>query len=384
MPPYPRFDPTFETAAGSAFSALAPRIASLRGEIYPLHIGDTWMEPAPSLRIENLSVSGEPRPHKYANPNGNPTLIAALVEKVRKKNGLQIDGPGSIYVAPGATGALFAAATATISAGDEVLILSPFWPLVRGMVVARNATPVEVPVVHLNLDAIALRREIAAYVTPKTAAIYVNTPHNPTGHVFSEDQLAAVVGVAKDHGLWIWADEVYEDYVYSGDHVSVAKMAPDRTLTAFSFSKAYGMTGYRCGYLVGPKHIIGLARRAMTYVWYSTPTPSQYLAERALADGAAWLADAKAAYWKAGQAAAQRLGVPEPRGSTFLFLDVASRLDERGLMGLMEDCLTDNLVIASGDSFGKDFGSWVRLCYTCVDPEKTERGIARFAARIGR
>lgn len=384
MPQFPKCDSTFEGVTGSAFSALAPRIASLRGEIYPLHIGDTWMEPAPALRVESLVVQGEPRPHKYANPNGNPSLLAAIADKVKKKNRLQIDGTRSVYVAPGATGALFAAATATVSAGDEVLILSPFWPLVRGMVLARNATPIEVPVVHLQLDGGTLRREISAYVTPKTAAIYVNTPHNPTGNVFSEEQLAAVADVARAHDLWVWADEVYEDYVYAGQHLSIGQMAPERTLTAFSFSKAYGMTGYRCGYLVGPPDVIGLARRAMTYVWYSTPTPSQYLAEKALTEGQHWLSAAKDAYWKAGSASARALGMPEPQGSTFLFLDIAKWLDDRGMMGFLEDCLNDNLVIASGDSFGKDFGTWVRLCYTCVDPEKTARGIARFAARIGR
>ena len=202
--------------------------------------------------------------------------------------------------------------------------------------------------------------------------------------MLSLDLLEVVAEFARAHELWILSDEVYEDYAYSEAHHSIGKLAPDRTATAFSFSKAYGMAGYRCGYLVGPPKLVEGARRVATHLWYSTPTPSQQLALRALEVGSRWVERARAAYREAGERAAARLGLPPPGGSQFLFLDVAPWLDDRGLIGFLEDCLDDNLVLAPGTSFGPSYGSWVRLCFTCSPPDVVARGVEVLARRIGR
>jgi N-succinyldiaminopimelate aminotransferase len=159
--------------------------------------------------------------------------------------------------------------------------------------------------------------------------------------------------------------------------VSIGSLAPERTATVFSFSKAYGMAGYRCGYVVGPGELMSAVRRAATHLWYSVPTPSQQLAVRALDDGGDWLRRAGASYRETGAEAARRLGLPPPGGGQFLFWDVRPRLDRRGLRGFLEDCLDRNLILAPGTSFGSDYGSWVRLCFTCVPPEIVLRGVDR-------
>ena len=384
MPRFPTSDAVIDQLPGSVFTALAPRIAALEGEVYPLHAGDTWLEPDPVFDCRTVQSFESVKPHRYSNPHGIPPLLRALVEKVRGCNGISVEGTENVLVTPGATGALHAVARATISPGDEALLLAPYWPLIRGAVVLAGGVPVEVPLVCNSLDPEHLRSSLEARLTRRTTAVYVNTPCNPTGWVFGAPLLEEIGEFARAHGLWIWSDEVYENYVYSGDHRSVAEFAPERTLTAFSFSKAYGVAGYRCGYLVGPREPVTAARRVAAYTWYSVPTPSQLAAVRALESGAPWLERARQFYRTAGEAAADRLGVPRPEGGTFLFLDVTRHLDDRGVAGFLEDCLDDNIVLAPGISFGPSFDSWVRLCFTCVAPEVVERGVDKLARRLGR
>jgi aspartate/methionine/tyrosine aminotransferase len=385
MPRHPELDSVADRLGGSVFSALAPRIAALEGEVYPLHIGDTWMDPDPELDWRNLDPAAEPRPHLYCDPGGIAGLRARLVDKVRVRNGIPITGRDGLIVTAGATGALMSVASACVSDGDEVLLLAPYWPLIRGIVVAAGGTPVEVPVLtDPDLDAGSLRRALDTLCSERTVAVYISTPSNPTGRVLPLALLETVVEAARQHDLWILSDEVYEDYAYSGGHLSIGALAPERTATAFSFSKAYGMSGYRCGYLVGPPTLVEGARRVVTHLWYSTPTPSQQLALRALDVGSRWVERARAAYREAGERAAARLRLPPPEGSQFLFLDVARWLDERGLLGFLEDCLDDNLVLAPGTSFGPSYGSWVRLCFTCSPPDVVARGVEILAHHIGR
>ncbi len=383
MPRHPGLDLKSDRLGGSVFSDLAPKIASLRGEIYPLHVGDTWMEPDPEMTWRSLDERAVPRPHRYCDPHGVAALLDRLVDKVAAVNRIPVDGAQNILVTTGATGALTVTAMASISPGDEVLVLAPFWPLIRGIVISSGGTPVEVPILTANPDPESLEKAFEERVTRRTSAVYVSTPSNPTGRVLGRGLLEAVVDVARRHDLWIWSDEVYEDYAYRDPHLSIGSMAPERTASVFSFSKAYGMAGYRCGYLVAPATLLAAARKAATYAWYSVPTPSQLLALGALDHGADWVRRARQAYAATGDEAASRLGVPSPEGGQFLFIEVGGLLDGRGLRGFLEDCLDDKLILAPGTSFGKDYGTWVRLCFTCVEPELTLRGVDRLARRLG-
>ena len=383
MPRHPSIAPAIQGMTGSVYSALAGRIASLEGEVYSLHVGDTWMSPPVGLRLQDVHQSEFPAVHKYANPHGHAPLLEALVDKVRARNAIPIEGASNILITPGATGALHGAAAATVAPGDEVLIVAPYWPLIRGVVQSCNAVPVDLPLWGIFDDADAVAAVFDAHVTDRTVAIYVSTPSNPTGRVLSEPVLAVLAERAARHNLWVWSDEVYEDYNYVSPHVSIGSLIPDRVLTAFSFSKAYGMSGHRCGYLVGPASVMRPVRKSTTYAWYSTPTGAQILAERALRDGQEWVAAARASYEETGRAAAARLGQPAPDGSTFLFLDVADQLDDRGLVGFLEGCLEDNLILAPGSSFGSAYGTYVRVCFTCSPPEVVLRGVDKLASRLG-
>jgi N-succinyldiaminopimelate aminotransferase len=380
MPRPPRFAPTTEAMPGAVFSPIAGRLREGSG-VCPLHVGDTWMEPFAGGRMQDLSEADYPGLHRYCETRGIPALIDALVEKVRVRNRLHCE-TGNVLVTAGATGALCAALGAITSPGDEVLILAPFWPLIRGIVAAFRAEPVEVPFYDRVTTPDAAVAAVAERASPRTAALYVSSPSNPTGRVLGEPCLAALAEWADREGVWLISDEVYEDFVYCGAHVSTARFLPERTLSVFSFSKAYGMAGNRTGYLVGPEAAITQAQKISTHTFYAAPTSGQVAGLRALRDGAAWIERARASYHEVGCRAAAQLGVGAPEGSTFLFLDVGARLDARGIWGFLEDCVADGVALAPGPSCGRDYQSWVRLCYTAAPPDQVLAAVDRLAARL--
>ena len=382
MPRPPRVADAVAAMPDAVYSPLGARIRERRGPLYPLHVGDTWREPLVGARMQDLAQAAHPDLNRYSATQGIPELVDALVEKLRARNGLACER-GSVLVTGGATAGLANAVGALVDPGDEVLILAPFWPLVRGIVQSWRARPVEVPFFDRVDSAEAAVEAVRERATARSRALYVSTPSNPTGRVLPEAWLSALAEWARREDLWLIADEVYEDLVYRGVHVSIARFAPERTVTAYSFSKAYGMAGYRVGYLAGPPAVISEIGKLHTHSTYSCATPSQTAALAALRGGDAWIAEARELYRRAGDDAARELGLPPPEGSTFLFLDVADRLDERGMNGFLEDVFEDGVVLAPGASSGSDYAGWVRLCYTALPPERVAEASRLLAKRLG-
>lgn len=339
------------------------------------------MEPFEGGRMQDLSVEEYPGMHRYCDTRGIPELVDALVEKVRSRNGLAAERE-SVLVTGGATGGLAALVGALVDPGEEVLILAPFWPLIRGIVQSFRGVPVEVPFYDRVDSPEAAVEAVRERLSDRTVALYVCTPSNPTGVVIPEDWLAALADFARASDLWLLSDEVYEDYVYRGRHVGLGPMAPERTLSVYSFSKAYGMSGNRVGYVAGPEAVIAEARKLGTHSFYHAPTSGQIAGVRALRDGAPWIESARRLYQEAGDHAASVLNLPPPGGSTFLFLDVGRVLDERGLHGLLEDCFEDGVLVAPGASSGEAYSEWIRLCYTAAPPEEVREAVERLAKRV--
>ena len=383
MPRHPNVAPNIASMAGSVYTALAHRLATFEGEIYPFHVGDTWMEPALGCRMQDLTVEEFPGMHRYAPPQGLDRLLRMIAERIQERTGVPT-GPDNVLVAAGATGALGAVAGAILEPDDEVLILAPYWPLIAGIVRSFHGKAVSVPFIG-EADSVESALEIVErHRTDRSVALYLNTPNNPTGRVLPPEWIEALVGWAQRHGLWIIADEVYEEYVYEGEHRYSRPLAPERTFSTHSFSKSYGMAGNRCGYVVGPEEIMIELRKVSTHTFYSTPTASQIAAIRTL-EGVAddWLANARARYQELGRMAAERLGQPAPQGSAFLFLDVSDRLDDRGLEGFLEDCVDHGLFLAPGASFGP-YPNHARLCFTAAPPDVIERGVNVLASLLGK
>lgn len=333
--------------------------------------------------MQDLSVEDHPGMHRYTTPHGMPALREALAHRVEERSGIDTT-PDDIVITAGGTGGLGALAGALIAPGDEVLIGAPYWPLIAGIVRSFGGVPVPVPLVGSVSTPDEAVQAFSECSSPRTVAIYLNTPNNPTGVVYPRAWVEAIVRWASAQELWIWSDEVYEDFVYRGEHTYVRALAPERTFSAFSFSKAFGMAGNRVGYLVGPSQAIGQVLKVSTHTFYSAPTAGQIAALRALGPmGEAWIAEAFESYRDLGRSTAARLGVAEPQGSTFVFLDVAEHLDDRGVDGLLEDLVAKGLLVAPGYSFGP-YPTHIRVCFTCAPPRIVEEGVDVLARHLGR
>jgi aspartate/methionine/tyrosine aminotransferase len=382
VPRPPDVTATVAAMPGSIYSPLAGRSDAAGVPACPLNVGDTWLQPFEGGRMEDLSATDYPELHRYTSTRGIPPLIDAIVDKVRDRNGLTCERE-SVMVTAGATGGLCCAVGMLAAEEEEVLILAPFWPLIRGITQTFRAKPVEVPFFDRVDSAEAAVEAVREHLSPRSVALYVSTPSNPTGRVIPEDWLCALAELARRENLWLLSDEVYEDYVYAGRHVSLGRFAPERTISAYSFSKAYGMAGNRTGYLVGPPEAIAQAEKIATHSFYSAPTAGQVAGLRAIQSGQPWVDRARQSYRSAGVASAAELGLPAPQGSTFLFVDAAAALDERGIEGFLADCLEDGVAVAPGASCGRDYASWLRLCYTSAPPAEVGVAISKLAKRLG-
>ncbi len=382
MPRPPDTSPAAAALRGNPYSSLLGRMATHRGEVFPLHVGDTWRSAPAGCRPEELPP-GLPGINRYTDVWGLPELRDAIAAHATAQTGVPV-ARANVLVTGGATAGLMATVAALAAPGDEVLLLGPRWPLIEGHVRLAGATPVEVSLFTGDLSPDGAAAAVRARITEKTAAIYLNTPSNPTGRVLPPATVDALARVAREASLWIIADEVYELYVYEGTHRPAYAAAPERTIAAHSLSKAWGLAGARCGWLVGPEPALAEIVKIGAHTIYSAPTASQHAALRILAGGGdAWVAEARAEYAATGREAARRLGLPAPEGGTFLFLDVAEALDGRGLAGLLEDVAHEGLFLAPGPSFGP-YPTHVRLCYTAVAPDAALRGVDVLAKRLGR
>jgi N-succinyldiaminopimelate aminotransferase len=370
MPRPPDYDPSAVRMPGSPFStavlATAPE--------FPLHVGDSWRAPAECARTEAFAEEGHPGLHRYASTQGLPELIEAAAAKLRSANALEAQSD-NVLITAGATGALSCAIGALASPGDEILILAPFWPLIRGMVRAFRATPVEVPFYDRVASAAEAVAAVRARHSPRCVALYVSTPSNPTSRLIPGEWLEALAEFARRENLWLLSDEVYEDYAYGGPHVSIGRFAPERTFSAFSFSKAYAMAGDRIGYLHGPRAGIAHARKIATHTFYTAPTVGQRAALGALEGASAWLAETRASYREAGLDAARILDVAPPQGGCFLFLPLAGRSCD----DFLDACLAEGVALAPGSASGEAYTEWVRLCFTTLPPERMAEAVRRVA-----
>ncbi len=313
MPRFPTPSNTTHSLSAGVFSALAERARGHQGKLYPLHVGDTWREPWEGARAEHQTTAETPLLHTYAPVQGEPKLLAAARAKAEARSGRTID-PEAMCVVSGATSGISVVAQTLLDPGDEVLLPAPFWPLVRGIIASRGAVPVQVPLWHrLREPGFDLEATLEAAVTQRTVALYMNSPHNPTGAVLSADEAAAFARVAKRHDLWVISDEVYED-LWFGDAPPEPLWARDdlfdRAIVVHSLSKAYGYAGARIGYAHGPLAVMKAVRATQTYQVYCSPRPMQLGAAKVLTHGDAWLAETRALYKEAAFATRARSGWP--------------------------------------------------------------------------
>jgi N-succinyldiaminopimelate aminotransferase len=383
MPTFPDLSSPARAMPSSIFARLVDRLASHRGEIYPLHLGDTHLAPPESSILSRCPWDAEAESlYCYGKPAGDPALIEALVDKLTEKNRLAAE-PRTLQITSGATHAFTCALRAVLDPGDEVLVCAPFWPLIRGQILATAAHPVEVPFsskLYENPDA-SPRALLEPFLTRKTAAIYVTTPNNPDGKVLGERVLAEVGDFARRANLWVLSDEVYEDYAFDGrPHLSIGALPhmAERTISVFSFSKSYGQAGLRVGYMTGPAPVMEAVRKLSNHSVYNVPRAMQLAALAALRAPGDFLARASAEYRAARDETLPRLTMPHhaPEGASYVFVDLSQWLAPgEEATSVLEKLAGEGILLAPGYAFGKAYTAWARLCYTAMPRPKLAAGL---------
>ena len=228
MPRPPQLSPAVASLKGSVYSSVLHRLAAWGGEVYPLHVGDTFLEPVEGCRLEDFPLADHPGVNRYAPPQGLPALVDAVVDRLRARTGVPLERE-NVFVTGGATSGLASIVGAVVSPGEEVLLLAPHWPLIEGHVRMAGGVSVDVPFFGAASSPETAVAAVEAVLTSRTVALYVNTPSNPTGLVIPRPWLEALAAWARRRDLWLLFDEVYEDYVYRGQHVPGLSLAPERS-----------------------------------------------------------------------------------------------------------------------------------------------------------
>lgn len=311
------------------------RIANRSGAINLAQGFPDFPMPAPMKDAACAAIQGDV--NQYAITWGSPPLRLAIAEKYRRWYDMTVDPDTEITVTCGATEAMAATFMALINPGDEVIILEPFYENYGPDAVLAGARPVFVPLVapdwHLDLD------RLSAAISPRTRALILNTPHNPSGKVFTRAEVSAIAELAERHDFLIFTDEIYEHLVYGGHHHPIATWPGmhERTVTISGLSKTFSCTGWRLGYAIAPPELTNAIRKVHDFLTVGAPAPLQTAAAIGMAFDADYYNHLQLAY-------KQRRGVmmsaltgagfsfTKPDGAYYILADfraIDSRRDDR-------------------------------------------------------
>jgi aspartate/methionine/tyrosine aminotransferase len=275
--------------------------------------------------------------HQYAITWGAPPLRRAIADKYRAFYGMAVDPERHVTVCCGATETMLATLLAVLNPGDEVIVFEPFYENYGPGCIIAGAVPIWVP---LEPPDFAFDPErLARAVTPRTKAIVFNSPNNPSGKVFSRDDLEAIAALCRRHDLLAITDEIYEHIVYDGlDHTPIATLAgmAERTVTISGISKSYSVTGWRIGWAIAPAALSVGIRRAHDFITVGAPAPLQEAAVAALTLPDAYYVDLRRAYQARRDLLfdyVERAGFVawKPRGAYYILTDAGHFMKALGL-----------------------------------------------------
>ncbi|RME09243.1 MAG: aminotransferase class I/II-fold pyridoxal phosphate-dependent enzyme [Ardenticatenia bacterium] len=329
----------------------------------------------------------------YTGNSGLPELRRAIAEMLARRYGVHYDPDTEVLVTVGVSEALFLAAASFVESGEEVIIPEPCFVSYGPNVAMAEGVPVYVPT-YVEHDFQVTGETIEQAVTPRTKAILIGYPNNPTGAVMTRERLLEIADVAQRHDLLVFSDEIYDRLVYGVEHICFAALPGmrERTIHLGGFSKDYAMTGWRLGYACGPAPLIAAMRKMHQYLIMSAPTIAQYAAITALTSP-----DAEAEVERMRQSYDRRrrlivdglnaIGLPtfEPRGAFYAFPDIRpTGLDsETFSMRLLQE---EHVAVIPGNAFGASGEGFVRCAYATAyeQIEEALNRMDRFVARVKR
>ena len=386
---------TLFASSGTSNARLAAKRAAAEGrEIIDFSAGELWSKPSQIIRSAAIAAI-EGGVSRYTDTLGLETLRQAVAKRVARQTGLFWEA-GEIAVTAGAKQALFNATMTILDPGDEVIVPRPYWSTFPAQVAIAGATPVYLDTADDGY--LPSLEKLTAATSGKTRAIILNSPNNPTGRVYDRAFLAQVAAFALERDIWIIFDECYHEFVYApARHANILTMAPDarpRTLVVNSFSKTLALTGWRIGYLAGPREVVSAVKALQSHTTSNPNVIAQYAILAYLEqndDSFVREARAELALKRARslQMLSQLDGVPLPtaEGGFYLYLDVGDLCGrsaggrELGSADDVARLLLDDAGVATvpGNAFGDPRG--LRLSYG-LPLAQLEQGLTRIAETL--
>jgi aspartate aminotransferase len=369
----------FDDVGFSDIVNIRNRVMKLRAQgetVFQFEGGEPY-RPTPDYIKDAIRSALENNQTRYAPSSGIPELRRAIAGKLQERNRIGLSDENVIVVNGGMQG-LFGAFQSVVDPGDEVLIFSPYWTPIKDLVAHCNGRLVLVPTDEARRD--GFRTTLARYATERTRAIYFNTPTNPSGVVFTREETEEVARFAIDRDLVVVADEAYEDIVFDGEHVSIASLEgmANRTITSFTLSKSFAMTGWRIGYVVATEPWMTGLKKATLYSSNGVSTPTQWAALAAFTTESDFLETSRAAYRERRDlllAGLNELGLKcsLPAGAFYAFPDVTRiSADSREAAEILLN--RARVATVPGVVFGPQGGGRVRFSYS-TSIETIEAGL---------
>ncbi|MGQ9458111.1 MAG: aminotransferase class I/II-fold pyridoxal phosphate-dependent enzyme [Anaerolineae bacterium] len=324
----------------------------------------------------------------YTSNSGIWELRVALAEYLERLYGVHYDPEQELLITVGVSEALYLALIAVLDPGDEVIVPQPCFVAYEPEVIFAGGTPIVLP---LRVeDAFQIRAEaLEPLVTPRTKALLIGYPNNPTGAVMSREGLLKVAQVAQKHDLLVISDEIYDRLVYGVEHTCFASLPGmwERTVLLGGFSKSHAMTGWRIGYAAAPAEIMAAMRKVHQYTIMSAPTIAQFAALEALRHGEEEVERMRQEYDRrrrliVGGLNAIGLSCFEPRGAFYTFPSIAASgmASEEFSLRLLEE---EKVAVVPGSAFGMGGEGFVRCSYATAY-EKIEEALERMARFVQR
>jgi aspartate/methionine/tyrosine aminotransferase len=377
--------PCSRRAAGMPRSAIREIMALAAGRPNVIHLEVGEPDFSTPLPVVDAAFAAARSGFTKYSPNAG---LASLRERVAKRVSAawrKNVAADRVIITTGAIGALYSAIMSVTDAGDEVLVPDPGWPNYEAIVHLAGAAPVrfELPA---RRGFVPDPAEILRLVTPRTKALVINSPGNPTGTVFPATLMADICEIARRTGIYVVSDEVYEDIIFEGRHASAGAIGPaDRIFVVSGFSKTYAMTGWRLGWLICPHGLAPIAAGLQEPVTSCASTIAQKAGEAALDGDQASARTFRDAFMRRRDIVVDVFGntglLPAiPQGAFYALIDVGAT--GRSSLEFARDLLASrDTAVVPGITFGPSCDRYVRIAFTIADEELRD-GLARLRAHI--
>jgi aminotransferase len=364
-------------------------IVATMKDVISLGIGEPDFTTPPPIIEAGIRALNSGATH-YTSNAGLIELRQAVAGYIQCTYGVAYDPQGEVVITVGVSEALYLTMTALLNPGEEVIVPTPCFVSYQAEVILAGGVPVELPTYVQNSFQVT-PDDLRAAITPRTKAILLGYPNNPTGAVYTREVLLEIARIAEEHDLIVISDELYDQLVYGVQHVCFASLPgmQSRTILLGGFSKNYAMTGWRAGFACGPEEIIKGLVRIHQYTIMSAPTMSQMAALEALKNGGEYVIKMRDEYDRRRKLIVNglnQLGLPtfEPKGAFYAFPNItASGMnDETFAQKLLEE---ERVACVPGSSFGAGGEGYVRCSYATAYEkiEEALRRMERFMQRHG-